>query len=277
MPSIPKTLRLALAAALIVLITGPVASATALASPRPFPMPFRAADYGSHLPPISHATRHTLFKRTRPVHVGLRSVTHEVAKHKPSGHPAVNRTSSLHGEAHPSVHPMPAWRATRRQGYADLDVLLNELSGSNSAMSSNANNFRKCPQSICTRIFSLSTESLASQSASTNSPTYQQDAVTQLTGFQTNLQSAVNLLSQLAADKGLANYDKNNGLETMLKNVVNMNKNVLSDATTMAYNIPDLGPVLGPSEYLRYHDFAKLRSSLQLCMKLNVSSKTRWT
>lgn len=75
------------------------------------------------------------------------------------------------------------------------------------------------------------------------------DAVTQLTSFQSVLQASADLLKQLAADDGLANYDKNNDLETMLKDAVNMNKNVLSDVTTMTYNIPALGAVLGPSEF----------------------------
>jgi hypothetical protein len=48
------------------------------------------------------------------------------------------------------------------------------------------------------------------------------------------------------SDKGLANYDSTNDLETLLKNVVNLNKNVLSATDVALGNLPVLGPVLGP-------------------------------
>jgi hypothetical protein len=59
-------------------------------------------------------------------------------------------------------------------------------------------------------------------------------------GFQT-------ALAQAASDKGLANYDDKNNLETLLKNTVNFNKNVLNNVDVAVYNLPGLGPILGPS------------------------------
>lgn len=79
---------------------------------------------------------------------------------------------------------------------------------------------------------------------------YQQQAATQLSGFQTNYLGFQNALSSMNSDKGLANYDKNDNLETLLKNMVNANKDILSDTTTLVYNIPVLGPILGPSKHL---------------------------
>lgn len=63
------------------------------------------------------------------------------------------------------------------------------------------------------------------------------------------MQSLGSLLAQLGADKGLANYDKNDDLETLLKDTVNANKNALSATTAIVYNIPTIGPVLGPSKF----------------------------
>lgn len=93
-------------------------------------------------------------------------------------------------------------------------------------------------------------EYMASQSASQdeNDSAFQQNAASRLSSFQSNAQGFSSILGQLAADKGLANYDKNNELETMLKDFVNANKDALSAVTTLSYNIPGLGPVLGPSE-----------------------------
>ena len=54
-------------------------------------------------------------------------------------------------------------------------------------------------------------------------------------------------LVQAASDKGLANYDDKNNLETLLMDTVNFNKNVLSDVDVAVYNLPGLGPILGPS------------------------------
>lgn len=61
-------------------------------------------------------------------------------------------------------------------------------------------------------------------------------------GFQT-------ALAQAGSDKGLAEYDRTNGLETLLKNTVDLNKNALSAVNAVIYNVPGLGPTLGPSAY----------------------------
>ena len=97
-----------------------------------------------------------------------------------------------------------------------------------------------------------SPENMASQSASRNSgdPAFQRNAAEKFSAFQTNAQQSSDILSQLAADKGLANYDKNDQLETILKDLVNANKDALSAVYVMINNDPNLGPILGPSVYL---------------------------
>lgn len=69
-----------------------------------------------------------------------------------------------------------------------------------------------------------------------------------MTGFHTNLLGFQTVLAEFGADKGLANYDRTNDLETLLKNLVNLNKNALSAIDILVYNIPLLGPILGPSK-----------------------------
>lgn len=59
------------------------------------------------------------------------------------------------------------------------------------------------------------------------------------------------VLRQLGADKGLANYDRTDSIETLLKNTINVNKNLLSGVTTITYNLPIVGRTLGPSKYCR--------------------------
>jgi hypothetical protein len=95
-------------------------------------------------------------------------------------------------------------------------------------------------------------ESLASQSSSVrddDSGDFHQQAASELTSFHTSMLGFEGILRQLGADKGLVNYDRTNDLETLLKNVVNLNKNVLSYVTTITYNLPIVGHTLGPSKH----------------------------
>lgn len=92
-------------------------------------------------------------------------------------------------------------------------------------------------------------EQLASQSASQgDSSAFQQDAAARFSAFHGTIQALRALLGTLPADRGLANYDQTSQLETILKQYVNANKNVLTAVDVMMYNVPALGPVLGPSE-----------------------------
>lgn len=76
---------------------------------------------------------------------------------------------------------------------------------------------------------------------------FEQQSADEATAFHTNLLGFQNTLAQLGADKGLANYDKDNDLETVLKDLVNSVKYLLSDIDDMVYDIPGVGSTLGPS------------------------------
>ncbi|KAF8321405.1 uncharacterized protein EI90DRAFT_3157915 [Cantharellus anzutake] len=68
-----------------------------------------------------------------------------------------------------------------------------------------------------------------------------------------DLQATVTLFTgtfkSLGSKKGLANYDRGNVLETILKDVVNALKKTLESIDTLIYKIPALGPILGPIVY----------------------------
>lgn len=86
---------------------------------------------------------------------------------------------------------------------------------------------------------------------SRDDPRFREDTVRELQGFRDNMDRAQGILGDLGRDKGLANYDRNNDLETLLKDIVNLNKDTLSSVTEIVYEIPVLGPVLGPSKCLQ--------------------------
>jgi len=54
------------------------------------------------------------------------------------------------------------------------------------------------------------------------------------------------------SDKGLANFDNTNDLEILLKNMVNLNKDVLTDTDVALTQIPVLGPLLGPRAFFHF-------------------------
>jgi len=83
---------------------------------------------------------------------------------------------------------------------------------------------------------------------SRNDPRFREDAGRELRGFRDNMDQTQGLLGDLGRDKGLANYDRNNGLETLLKDIVNLNKDTLSCVTDIVYEVPLLGSTLGPSK-----------------------------
>ena len=83
---------------------------------------------------------------------------------------------------------------------------------------------------------------------SRNDPGFREDAVRELRGFRDNMDRTQGLLGDLGRDKGLANYDRNNDLETLLKDIVNLNKDTLSSVTDIVYEVPLLGSTLGPSK-----------------------------
>ncbi|KAL5534222.1 hypothetical protein ACEPAG_684 [Sanghuangporus baumii] len=200
------------------LLSAPTAQASALALPAPYPMPFRNADYNNHLASLPHATRHNADKsRTTTI------------PSKPNRNGPVNISSVQHGYSARTYHQ--SLGISRR----DFDLLLESLGGHRDDAMAN----------------SLELQNMASQSASQdeNDSAFQQDAASRFSSFSSSTQAFSSLFGQLAADKGLANYDKSNEVETMLKDVVNANKDALSAVTAMVYNIPDLGPILGPIVY----------------------------
>ena len=70
-----------------------------------------------------------------------------------------------------------------------------------------------------------------------------------MTAFRENLNGFQDILAQLGADKGLANYDRSDQIETLLKNVVNANKYLLKDVDVMVDQLPAVGGTLGPSTF----------------------------
>lgn len=69
-----------------------------------------------------------------------------------------------------------------------------------------------------------------------------------LTAYKTSISEFQSALAYLGRDKGLANYNKNDDLETLLKDFINLHKNTLSYIDVVVYQLPVVGPMLGPSE-----------------------------
>ncbi|EJD03943.1 uncharacterized protein FOMMEDRAFT_155063 [Fomitiporia mediterranea MF3/22] len=211
----------------IMLILAPISMVTA--SPSAFPIPFRNADYGARLMPVGHATRYANLQRSHR-HNTTNHTEVSTLKHH-AGH--LVKSNSTHDRIpHSSYHKFH--HSFRRQ-VSDLDELM-------TAFTAKHDNAMSDSQEL---------QTMASQSASRNEndQDFHQNAAARFSSFQSNSQGFLAILSQLAADKGLANYDKNDQLETLLKDFVNASKNAVGAVYVMIKNDPTLGPILGPIVY----------------------------
>ncbi|KAG1750002.1 uncharacterized protein EDB91DRAFT_1046475 [Suillus paluster] len=86
-------------------------------------------------------------------------------------------------------------------------------------------------------------------SASASNPAFQQQASTELSGFNTNFQGFTTVLAELGGDKDVANLDPTNNLETLLESIVNANKDILTVTYNLVVSLPIVGPILGPIVY----------------------------
>lgn len=90
---------------------------------------------------------------------------------------------------------------------------------------------------------------LSRLSSSQRGTDFNQQYSTALSNFQMNFLGFQTILAQLAADRGLANYDPNNSVETMVKDTANMAKSVMEYTADLVDEIPVLGPMLAPTVY----------------------------
>ena len=82
---------------------------------------------------------------------------------------------------------------------------------------------------------------------------FQSSVANELRNYRAQSQSTTPILTDLGSafgkfgeKKGLANYNKNSALQTLLKDIVDSQKYVLNDINYIVYKIPGLGPILGP-------------------------------
>ncbi|KAH9835563.1 uncharacterized protein C8Q71DRAFT_762591 [Rhodofomes roseus] len=211
MPSVNRLLRLALQAACLAALTGvTIRSPSAVASPLPMPLwKSRTTDLVQR---SSLATR--IYDDLSYVGNDTRS---GVAKHVIADYDAMPSTSS----------------PQKRQGDANLMSNFGLMNTYSTRMTQNA-------QTI---------NSLASQPEAQRSANFNQEYASAVSEFHENFLGFQTVLGELAADKGLANYNQASEMETMLKNMVNAAKYALNDTYNMVNGIPGLGPVLGPVVY----------------------------
>jgi hypothetical protein len=148
----------------------------------------------------------------------------------------------------PYTDPVPTMLPRNAAGLVQLDLLNTYYQ----QMLVNSGNLRTCPslaRALSVVDYTSPGDYRGRARGSRNDPRFRDDAARELRGFRDNMDRTQGLLGNLGRDKGLANYDRNNDLETLLKDIVNLNKDTLSSVTDIVYEIPILGPILGPSEY----------------------------
>jgi hypothetical protein len=243
MPSISRSLLVAAhAIAFSALLVAPLAPVSALASPllMPLPLPLMTANYRTVNRSIAYrkptiVNKDAARKSTRVKHAAVAAAP--VARRAPVAKISF-KTLSKGRRAH-DHNPHTS------DTYDKLEAYYN-------AANTHSKNLRPSLLYVLFVLFLLIrvSESLAAQSSSVRddaSGGFHQQAASELTSFHTNLLGVETLLKELGAKDGLVNYDPTNNLETLLKNVVNINKDTLSAVTTITYNLPIVGSTLGPS------------------------------
>ncbi|PFH54488.1 hypothetical protein AMATHDRAFT_44354 [Amanita thiersii Skay4041] len=79
----------------------------------------------------------------------------------------------------------------------------------------------------------------------TDTPRFREECTNALRGFHSILPGLEWILRELGSDNGLAYYDRNNNIETLLKNSVNICKDTMSAVNDLVNSNSVLGPEFG--------------------------------
>ncbi|KDQ08491.1 hypothetical protein BOTBODRAFT_191756 [Botryobasidium botryosum FD-172 SS1] len=71
----------------------------------------------------------------------------------------------------------------------------------------------------------------------------------QLNSLSSSVSSVRSILGPLARDRGIANYDPDNSLEHLIKDIINLLKDLLTDVHELIAGLPVAGPLLGSLVY----------------------------
>jgi len=158
---------------------------------------------------------------------------------------SVNRTTPrLAGQSFDTFHSERGLLSTRN--IASLTRLRSYYNGA----VQNSQNLSKRIFFSCLAVLTDPTISgnLATESANAGSDDddLHRQALSELTGFNENIQGFQTVFTEAISDKGLAYYEKNELLDVLLRGIVDANKDTLNATSTLIDNIPGLGPVLGP-------------------------------
>jgi hypothetical protein len=78
-------------------------------------------------------------------------------------------------------------------------------------------------------------------------PDFERDCTSALTAFHTNSRGFKTTYDHLSAKKGLDYYDQRDLVERLLREIIELHKELLIYLDKLVDSIPGIGPVLGPS------------------------------
>ncbi|KAN0135727.1 hypothetical protein V8E53_006618 [Lactarius tabidus] len=219
----------------ILFVAAHATSIAFIAFPRVLPLPALAK-------PI---TRSSSSQTVTVHHVSRRSV--RAPKSKDSKITVAASDSFIDSSSNTSLHPRSRSAHADPGVYAGVqsrsgDVNVNTVLDQISILSSWDSKAR-------TNAHNLKTYSQASKSRQNGASEFQRKCASELTAFNTNSRGFQTSLNQLSADKGRASHDNKDSIERLVKDIINLHKDVLRCFTELVYGIPELGPILGPIVY----------------------------
>jgi hypothetical protein len=235
----------------ILFVAAHATSIAFIAFPRVLPLPALAK-------PI---TRSSSSQTVTVHHVSRRSV--RAPKSKDSKITVAASDSFIDSSSNTSLHPRsrsahadPGVYAgvQSRSGDVNVNTVLDQisiLSSWDSKARTNAQNLSALSYLFLAgenaKNISSETYSQASKSRQNGASEFQRKCASELTAFNTNSRGFQTSLNQLSADKGRASHDNKDSIERLVKDIINLHKDVLRCFTELVYGIPELGPILGPS------------------------------
>ncbi|KAH9082142.1 hypothetical protein EDB83DRAFT_2512936 [Lactarius deliciosus] len=199
------------------------------------------------LPALAKPVTRSLLSQTMTVHhISRRPV--RTPKSKDPKTKATAPHNFLENSANVSLHPRSRHAHEGPGVYAGVrgrsgDINVNTVMDQISILSSWHSKARTNAQNLKTY------SSQASTSRHKGASEFERKCASELTAFNTNSRGFETTLKQLSADKGRAYYDNRDSIETLLNNMIDFHKDVLSCFTDLVYRTPELGPVLGPTIY----------------------------
>jgi hypothetical protein len=235
----------------ILLVAAHAASVALIAFPHVLPSSALAKPIARSLSSRAVAVHHVKERSVR-VLKSKNPKAKAVAPH--DSHPS-HANVSYHPHAYSSTGPYVPAAAYGRSGDINIDIVTQDINILNNYYSKACNNAQTLSTHHISSFNNLLRRSAHIEAYSSQPSTsrqkskskFEQKCASALTDFHTNSQGFAKTLHTLGAGKGREHYDEYDPLERLIKDYIDLHKDILGYVNEMCYHDPSLCLYLGPS------------------------------